>query len=202
MAFTLRHSMCIRAALALALAALAATPTLAAPSLEALLARLAPAEGRFESAYTQTRESTLLSDPVRTRGHIVYESPGYLRMTERGRDIDREILIREGTVEIRGSDQTRRFPLSRARPLEQLMRLLEALATGDSAALKRHFDVRLEGSDTDWTLLLEDPGTRRGGGNPHEDALRITVEGGEAVERIVLQPRDGQARTLELGPES
>ncbi|MEX1081500.1 MAG: LolA-related protein [Halofilum sp. (in: g-proteobacteria)] len=198
-----RRLLRICTALALALT-VCAPPGFAAPSLEDLLARLAPPNGRFESTYTQTRESSLLTESARTQGRIVYESPGHLRKSEQGPNGERVIEIREGTVEIRGPDETRRFPVSRARPLEQLMRLLEALATGDAEALREHFKVEFDGGDDPWTLMLEDPGTHRRPGQPsmHDDPLRIVVEGGASVERIELQPPQGQTTILELGTDS
>lgn len=172
----------------------------AAPSVDDLLARLAPADGVIASGYVQTRESGLLTEAVTTEGELRYTSPGQLQKTEADAEGERTVRIDDGTVHVDGPDDTRRFPLSRSRQLQALMALLEAFATGDADALRERFTAELATDGDDWRLRLQ-ARERSSGGRPSEDEqpLRVEVRGSaDAVQTIRLMSPQGGRLHLEL----
>ena len=173
----------------------------AAPTVDDLLARLAPADGVIASAYVQTRESGLLTETVTTEGELHYASPGKLEKTEIDADGERTVRIADATVHIEGPEETRRFPLSRSRQLQALMALLEAFATGDADLLREHFSAELATADDDWRLRLQTREEQQSGNRPSQASqpLRVEVWGSaDGVREILLASPQGGRLRLEL----
>lgn len=172
------------------------------PSLEDVLASIAPEGGRFESDYVQTRESGLLTEDVSVTGHIRYRSPGYLRKTEESASERRVVVIEDATVRVESDEATRSFALGRSRELELLMTLLEAVALGDAELLRKRFATTVNGVPDAWNLELESKEAVAGSTGKRsgdQESVRLRVSGDrERIERIELDPPDGSRVVLDL----
>lgn len=79
--------------------------------------------------------------------------------------------------------------------LKAMLPVLTGLLAGDWTALRRHFDIALDGEPDAWQAEL----------TPRDDALaerlqRINVTGGDRVEQLKLPFADGDRLTLSLTP--
>lgn len=169
-------------------------------TLDNVLERARPEDGRFDSAYRQTRESTLLTDEIRTRGRIVFRPPDQLRRTEHGPDGGRQTIeVRDGTVRIDDDDSIEQYPLAQAPTLALLMDVLAAMATGDAERLRTDFGARLGGSWNDWHIALEAPvpaGTpgKDGAGEPQRARIAIAGVDGRVEAFTIDAPGSGRIR--------
>lgn len=178
---------------------LVATADNGAFTLDNVLERARPEDGRFDSAYRQTRESTLLTDEIRTRGRIVFKPPDRLRRTEHGSGGSRQTIeVRDGTVRIDDDgDSTRQYPLAQAPTLTLLIDVLAAVAIGDAERLRTDFGARLGGSWNDWHIALEAPvpaGTpgKDGAGEPQR--ARVTIAGVDGRVEVLSIDAPGSGR--------
>lgn len=168
-------------------------------TLDALLARLDLPQGQ-PLTYRQERVSGLLAEPVSTRGEITYRHPGYLRKTTRGGDGERLLVIERGRVRLQGPDGSRNRALDDMPALQALMGVLDALARGDAAALRRDYRARLTGTPDAWKLTLAAAAERRGGaGASRSEETRIRLSGGRRIERIRLDSEAFGRVTMVLG---
>jgi hypothetical protein len=177
--------------LATLVAGLAAAPLHAAPEPAAesradadwilsKLARPAPSHTPF----VELRDSRLLKAPLRVSG--VYRRPDAATLVRQVRAPYAETTtIRAGEAVIeRDGKSPRRFSLARVPELAGLQASFGALLSGDGARLRRHYDIRSEGSRGDWRLLLV----------PKDAALAAKVE------RVVLHGRGSELRCIESIP--
>lgn len=115
--------------------------------------------------FVELRRSALLDEPLVVRGTLrqpdadtlirEVESPRFERSTIRG----------DGVLVERGEGRPRRFALRRAPELAALLGSFRSLLGGDGAALRRQFEVQLDGSDQSaWRLRLAPIGKRRARG--------------------------------------
>ena len=173
------------------MAGLAAAPLHAAPEaptqaradadwILSKLARPAPSHTPF----VELRDSRLLKAPLRVSG--VYRRPDAATLVREVRAPYAETTtIRAGEAVIeRDGKSPRRFSLARVPELAGLQASFGALLSGDGARLRRHYDIRSEGSRGDWRLLLV----------PKEAALAAKVE------RVVLHGRGSELRCIESVP--
>ena len=172
--------------LAVLAAGLATAPLHAAPDdvdagwILAKLARPAPSHTPF----VELRDSRLLKAPLRISG--VYRRPDDATLVREVRAPYAETTtIRAGEAVIeRAGKSPRRFSLARAPELGGLQASFGALLSGDAARLRRHYDIRSEGSRGDWRLLLA----------PKDAALAAKVE------QVVLHGRGSELRCIESIP--
>lgn len=104
--------------------------------------------------FAETRESSLLSEPLIVRGRLRRDGARLIRETSSPRA---EVhVLTERHVEIRRDDSSRRrFALHRAPELAALRELLLAVIEGDSQRLTAHFHIDWQaGGDDGWTLHL------------------------------------------------
>lgn len=168
-------------------------------TLDNVLERTRPEDGRFESAYRQTHESTLLTEETRTRGHIVFKPPERLRRTEHGSGGGHQTIeVRDGTVLIDDDgDSIRQYPLTQAPTLALLMDVLAAVATGDAERLRTDFGARLGGSWSDWYIALEAPvpaGTPGKDGASKSQRARVTIAGVDGRVEVLTIDTPGSGR--------
>lgn len=177
--------------LATLVAGLAAAPLHAAPEAAAQsradadwilskLARPAPSHTPF----VELRDSRLLKAPLRVSG--AYRRPDAATLVREVRTPYAETTtIRAGEAVIeRAGKSPRRFSLARVPELAGLQASFGALLSGDGARLRRHYDIRSEGSRNDWRLLLV----------PKDAALAAKVE------QVVLHGRGSELRCIESIP--
>lgn len=107
-----------------------------------------------QTAFFERRESPLLAQPLLFSGELQRPAAGTLvkRIDEPYAEHTR-IEGEKVSVEREG-ERTRKFSLRRAPELRALTASIEAVLGGDLALLQKFYTLRMEGSDTGWTLHL------------------------------------------------
>ncbi len=123
------------------------------------LTRPAPAS----IAFTEVRLSPLLQEPLIVSGELGYSGPASLdrRVMHPYRELT---TVRGESVRVeREGEPVRSFALKRAPELRGLLSGFSALLTGDTASLRRNFDIssRLESDDWAITMTPTDAKARR-----------------------------------------
>ena len=151
-------------ALAAAIALLAAAPAGAAEwGVEQLMREL----GRVKSAkarFIERKEIAILSAPVESSGTLFYTAPDRLEKHTVSPRAESLVLERDRlTVESKALGQRRTFALRDHPEIGAFVESIRATLAGDLAALRRHYQVGLEGTASGWQLALKpiDPGMRR-----------------------------------------
>lgn len=177
-------------------------------TLDNVLERIRPADGRFASEYRQTRASTLLTEEVEVHGRIVFTAPDQLYRTETGAAGERRTIeIDAGTVRIEEDGEVSRYGLDQAPTLALLMDVLQAVATGDAGHLRAAYGARLAGDWNGWRIALETelPAAvaRSGDAGQRDDTVRVTLAGsGDRVGSLAIDsPRRGRTRIHFTEPE-
>lgn len=171
----------------------------AATELDALLEALAARSGS-PLAFTETRRSALLDEPIEVSGTLRQDGDGALvRVTETPRESTQTLT--EEHVEIRRPDGYRqRFSLDRAPELRVLRQALGALLDGNRSALERHFEVRFEASgsadEPGWSLRLV---PQDGPGSERVTGLELSGEG-DQLASLVVRLSDGEALHTRFEP--
>jgi len=177
-------------ALGLALAGGAASAEPAAPpSLEALMAGMAQTSG-VEARFLERKEIALLSQPLETRGQLVFLPPDRLVRvtTEPSRS---RLVIAGQSFSFRDAAGGEAVDLS-ANPLaREFVDNFIVLFTGDLAKLRERYEPELSGDGASWSLALR-PRHR-----PLSDLIeRITLEGtGRTLRGMEMLERDGDRTT-------
>jgi hypothetical protein len=179
----------------LALAASAAAH--AAPDPDLLIGKLAR-DPPATIAFAEARFSPLLAEPVIVAGHLGFLGPGRFDRVVDSPHRERT-EVRGGSVTVaREGERPRTFSLKRARQLGDLLTSLQALLSGDAAAVAREFSVVAKGTEGSWALELVplDDGTRR-----RLERLLVSGAGDELRCLAVLTP-DGGASVMLLGEDA
>jgi hypothetical protein len=173
------------------LSATVSTPTLAAPTSEALLARLvrpAPATTRF----VEVRFSDLLIEPLISRGELSFDAADQL-----GKRVDAPF---QETTQVRGESvrierkgqKPMQFNLKRAPELRALLAGFSGLLSGNLSALQQHFKVTIEGTDARWQIKLDPIAARM-----RKRIAGVTVFGVGSTPRCFrIQEADGDASVM------
>ncbi len=127
----------------------------AKPDLNALIAQLAmPAEQTL--SFTETRQSGLLTEPLKVSGMLRRDAAGRLIRETRAPRRETQILAANYIEIRRDSGHRQRFALHRAPELGALRQALIAILEGDAQTLLEHFHAQLESdADLHWTLNLK-----------------------------------------------
>jgi len=135
---------------------LAGAAALTAEQLMAsLAARPAPA-----IAFTETRHSSLLKEPLVTTGELRFEPPSTLERKVTTPFVERYVIQGDRvTIERPGAGAPRTLSLGSQPLLANLVDTIRALLRGDLRTLSRLYRVELTGSHDGWalTLLPSDP---------------------------------------------
>jgi len=174
------------------IAALASSTTPAATELEELLAALA-ARADASLAFTETRRSELLDEPIEVSGTLHRTQDGRLvRETTRPRATVQ--TLSQDHVEIRRPDGYRqRFSLDRAPELRVLRQALVALLDGDRSALEAHFELAFDESDPSgdggWSMRLTPLAE-----SALENGIELELRGeSDRLSGLTLDRNDGEA---------
>lgn len=164
-----------------------------------------------QTAFVEVRESAMLKAPLQVSGR--YARPDAATLVREVQQPYRETsTIANGQVRVqREGRRDRVFPLDRAPELAGLQDSFAALLGGQLAVLERDFRLQVEGSQSQWRLVLT-PHTARvaarlqdltlhGSGDdlrciearPVKGALQRTLLGGTAQAAISGQVTDGAA---------
>jgi outer membrane lipoprotein-sorting protein len=176
--------------LALALLAGAATAEVtAAPTLESLMAGMAKTTG-VEARFLERKEIALLSEPIETRGTLVFLPPDRLVRITTEPSHSRLVIAGEH-FSFRDAAGGEAVDLS-ANPLaREFVDNFIVLFNGDLARLRERYEPVLSGDAARWSLALR-PRHR-----PLSDLIeRITLEGsGRTLRGMEMLERDGDRTT-------
>lgn len=119
------------------------------------LTRLLGAIPRRQGDYEETHYSSLLKEPLKTKGKLTFTAPStvekhVLEPFEERYRADGEMLI----VEKPPKGTTRTVSLEDYPPLRAFVEGFRAVLAGDLESLKQFYDVRLEGEQSSWVLIL------------------------------------------------
>ena len=106
-----------------------------------------------ESRFTEERYVSGFDGPLRASGTLSFAAPDrFARLTTQPRA---ESMVVDGnTLSLTRGGRTRQMALDAVPEVTALIDAMRATLTGNAATLERHFKVRVEGSDTQWTLTL------------------------------------------------
>lgn len=162
--------------------------------LDRLMGRLAKNPGGRVD-FTERSYMSILDQPLVSKGELVYVPPD--RLEKRTFTPRPEIAtLQGGELSLERGGKRRTLRLDEYPEAAAFVESIRATLAGDHAALERTYHLSLEGSESDWTLVLEPRGLRMGA-----VVRRIEIQGsGGQVQRIeILQP-DGDRSELDLSP--
>lgn len=189
---SLRRLLCMIGILVFCLAT--ATATAGQPrDVEDLMSWLAQVE-YVRAEYIETRESSLLSVPISSRGRLEYRAPDRVVMrSDKGDQVeidgDTVRMLREGTL-------VRELSVSDHQSVEGLVATLKAVFSGNLKRLRQDYELSFRAGDRGWFLDLV-PGAANS--MPQAFIARIGVAGtGAAIERIEFTESGGDIRRLRM----
>jgi outer membrane lipoprotein-sorting protein len=124
------------------------------------LARVKSAKARF----VERKDIAILSAPVESSGTLLYTAPDRLEKHTLSPRAESLVLERDRlTIESKALNQRRTFALRDHPEIGAFVESIRATLAGDLAALERHYQVGLEGSESAWRLTLKptDAGMRK-----------------------------------------
>ncbi len=182
------------AAVALLCASMALARPVQALDLEALLGGVAQTERRTV-AFEETRTIAGMKKPLLSRGQLIYEPGG--RLIKRFETPRRETaILDEDRLTILDADDTEvtTIDLWMQRDLQLVFTGLQAVFSGDADALRKAFDIRINGDKGQWRLRLTP--------KPDEGDLRLesVVVSGSArkIADFEIRERDGDTAVIRL----
>lgn len=129
------------------------SPSPAAPTIDAVLSRMARIQG-LHCRYREEKRIALLSSPITSEGTIDYARPG--RMIRRvTRPSPQIVFIDGGELRMSEGGQTQRIDLAAQPVVRSFVDSFLQLLQGDRRALEQTYNLTLEtGADLAWTLIL------------------------------------------------
>jgi outer membrane lipoprotein-sorting protein len=183
-----------------ALLALVNVPAAAQPSpspIDTLMNRLA-AVPASRAKFTEEKTIAALTEPVRSEGWLVYRRPDHLEKTTI--TPNRESLMVDGDrLSIIADDQQPRIIELDSEPsLRALVDAVRGTLSGDLAALRRSYDVVMQGTLAAWHLIL----------TPRDQSLKqllrqVTVDGtGAELRAVRIVQANGDQSLMTIRPAS
>ncbi|MDO8386051.1 MAG: LolA-related protein [Polaromonas sp.] len=176
------------------LLALMATPALAAWDITQLMQGLAQNKsGR--ASFVEKKYIALLDKPVESSGELLYTAPDRLeKRTFKPRP--ESMLIESGTLTV---ERNKRRMTLRLQDYPELVAFTESIRgtlAGDVAALRRVYNLELEGSEERWTLILRPVETKM-----LDVVQRIRIGGSRAeVKTIEIEQTDKDRSVMVIAP--
>ncbi len=173
---------------------LMATPAVAAWDLTQLMQGLAQNKsGR--ASFVEKKYIALLDKPVESSGELLYTAPDRLeKRTLKPRP--ESMLIESGTLTV---ERNKRRMTLRLQDYPELVAFTESIRgtlAGDVAALRRIYNLDLEGSEERWTLTLRPVETKM-----LEVVQRIRIGGSRAeVKTIEIEQTDKDRSVMVIAP--
>lgn len=154
-----------------------AQPSFDLPALMTLLAQRQSGEARF----TEERTVTGFDGPLRSSGTLSFTAPD--RFARQTLEPQRERMEVSGNqVRLERGGRVRQMTLDAVPELAALVEGLRGTLTGNAALLRRHFELRLDGQASLWTLTLA----------PRDSTLAAQVR------QLRLAGTGGELRSVEL----
>jgi hypothetical protein len=162
-------------------------------TVEELMSLLGQVE-YVKAEYRETRESSLLSVPISSRGRLEYRAPDRILMSsDKG---DRVEISGETLRVLHDEKLVRELSASDHRSIESLVSALKAMFSGNLTRLRQDFRLSFRAGDGDWSLDLVPTAARS---MPLMSVTRIGVSGtGAVIEQIALTESDGDVRRLRM----
>ncbi len=150
-------------------------------------------------AFTETRHSSLLKEPLVSTGELRFQPPDTLERAVTTPFEERYVI--EGdrvTIERPGSNAPRTLSLAGQPLLANLVETIRALLRGDLPTLERLYRVELAGGRDDWalTLLPSDPAMV-----DFVASVHVTGRAGTLDEMEVVEP-NGDRTVTRFAPAS
>src|SRR5262245_7159946 len=189
----------LRGALACALVAALSEGAAAAPpdatvvpTLEALMAGMAGTPG-VSARFVERKEIALLSEPIESRGALVFVPPDHLRRTT-STPSHTELVIAGERFSFRDAAGGDLVDLSASPLAREFVESFIVLFNGDLAKLRERYEPEFAATGSAWSLALR---PRR---RPLSDLIeRITLSGsGPRLERMEMFERDGDRTTTQF----
>jgi hypothetical protein len=148
-----------------------------------------------EADFSEVRYLSVLSEPLRSQGVLIYEAPDHLeqRILQPRAET---VVLDHGVLTMHVGKRERSVPLAEQPQIAPLVDSIRALLAGERATLERRFRLQLTGSIERWMLRLE----------PRESSLRSSVReidmSGErdAIREVQLQARNGDRSVMQIQP--
>ncbi|GAC1336747.1 MAG: hypothetical protein NVSMB18_00510 [Acetobacteraceae bacterium] len=159
------------------------------------MTRLAAVPER-RAVFREQRRFAALSEPLQSRGHLLYRRPDYLEKITDWPQPERLVVDGDRLILTEANEPPRVVPLGSQPELRTMIDGMRGPLAGDLAALRRGFAVEAAGSLQDWTLTLTplDPRAarllRRIGVGGHDDMIRD----------IRLIQANGDEQWMQIGP--
>lgn len=121
--------------------------------LAQLMARLAAVPER-RAAFREERRFATLSEPLMSRGHLLYRRPGYLEKVTDWPQPERLVVDGRWLSLMEGNDPPRVVDLRAQPELRSMIDGLLGPLSGDLAGLQARFSIEAAGELAAWTLAL------------------------------------------------
>ncbi len=145
--------------------------------------------------FTERKTMRMLSEPLVTSGTLLYLAPDQVQkitvLPKRER-----VAVRGDTVTLDGGqdERSRTLSLSDYPEIGGIVEGIRATLAGDLPTLRRYYAVQLDGSATDWRLLLQpsDPKLQK-----FLKSIRIAGDGNK-VHTVVTEDGDGDISEMSI----
>ena len=173
---------------------LCCAPTHAAWDLTQLMQALAQNKSGHAS-FVETKYISLLDQPMESSGELLYTAPNRLeKRTLKPRP--ESLLIENGALTVERGKRRRVLRLQDYPELVAFTESIRGTLAGDMAALKRVYNLDLEGSEERWTLTLRPIETRM-----LNVVERIRIGGNRAeVRSIEIEQADKDRSVMRITP--
>lgn len=165
-------------------------------TVDDILGALATTHERRD-CFVETRRSAILTEPLVSRGTLVFRSPGFIE--KHTRTPVEEYFAGDGdqlTLRDARTAQPKTLKLASHPPLQGMVAAFRASLAGDSTTLHKFFETGISGNAAAWRILLK----------PRADALRKLIESielagsGGTLQRFTVQERSGDVSVTEIVP--
>lgn len=165
-------------------------------TVDDVLGALAATRERSD-CFVETRRSALLTEPLVSRGTLVFRSPAFIEKHTRA-PVE-EYFAGDGdqlTLRAAGSAQPKKMKLASYPPLQGMVAAFRASLAGDSTTLHTFFETGSGGSAAAWRIELR----------PRAEELRRLIDtielagSGGTLQRFTVQERSGDVSVTEIVP--
>lgn len=156
--------------------------------LTQLMASLARV-GSVKTTFTESKTMSMLSEPLRSSGTLLYKAPDYLEKRVTSPQLSYFIVAGDEVTIGNAQNQERHVILFQFPALEAFIAALRGTLAGDLKTLKEYYDVDFKGNADHWSLQLA----------PKDSEMQLYVK------KILITGNDGhiaQIDTLEPNNDS
>jgi Outer membrane lipoprotein carrier protein LolA-like len=148
-----------------------------------------------EADFSEIRYLSVLSEPLRSSGTLIYEAPDHLEQRIL-QPRPQAVVLDHGVLTMRRGNRERSVSLAQQPQIAPLVDSIRALLAGERATLEQHFTLQLSGSLDRWQLRLEPRAA------PLRSSVREIDMSGErdAIRQVQLQARNGDRALMQIQP--